>query len=696
MATGVCYFPEHWPRERWAEQVAAMAEAGLSVVRMGEFAWSRLEPRRGELDLDWLSEAVDLVAEHGMDAVLCTPTATPPKWLVDDRPSILRESRDGTVQEHGSRRHYCFNSTAYREETERIVTAVADRFADHPAVIGWQTDNEYGCHETVRCYCADCASAFRTWLQERYGSIEQLNEAWGTTFWSQHYDAFAEIDPPGPTPAEHHPSRLLDYARFANDSVVEYNRLQTELLREIDDEWFVTHNFMGDFRTLDAAPIAADLDHATWDSYPTGFVQDRRPGEPSAAELRAGDPDQVGLNHDLYEAIAPGSFWVMEQQPGDVNWPPYAPQPADGAVRLWTHQAIAHGADLVSYFRWQRCREGQEQYHAGLRHADGTADRGYHEAARVAEELDETLPELAPASADVALVHDHDALWAIDEQRHAPTFEYWSYLRTYYTALRARGLQVDVIPPEAFTSSFSAKRTVAAGGVPFEAVDASEYDAIVAPALHLVDEELVDAIEDVVNAGTTLLLGARSGVKTPSNQLHARQPGPLADLAGLTVERHESLPDQLETTLTYEETSYEYRTWAEWLQPEEASAVATYTSGPAEDSPAITINETSGGNVLYSGGWPEPALADAIVTEALDRAGLDYAKRAPDGVRVLSRDGHTWLLNFTEQRVSVDNIDQEAWVIGSRTIGSFDVAVARAPATSVVVPQPGGDRTGEG
>jgi len=180
MRLGVCYFPEHWPSEEWERDVAAMADAGLEYVRMAEFSWGVLEPERGTFDFEWLDEAIELIGDHGMQAVLCTPTATPPKWLVDERPSIRQEDPDGTVREHGSRRHYCFNSDAYREETARIVERVTERYADSPHVAGWQTDNEFGCHETVRCYCDDCADAFRTWLADRYGDIDRLNEAWGT------------------------------------------------------------------------------------------------------------------------------------------------------------------------------------------------------------------------------------------------------------------------------------------------------------------------------------------------------------------------------------------------------------------------------------------------------------------------------------------------------------------------------------
>ncbi|WP_303657485.1 beta-galactosidase [Halomarina pelagica] len=658
--TGVCYFPEHWPRERWAEDAAQMADAGLTYVRMAEFSWARLEPERGAFDFGWLDGAIDALAAEGLSVVLCTPTATPPKWLVDERPEILQEEPDGTVRGFGGRRHYCFNSPAYREETERIVTRLAERYADQEAVVGWQTDNEYGCHRTVRCYCDDCARAFREWLRERYGDADGLNEAWGTTFWSQRHASLSEVDPPRHAPAEHHPSRLLDYARFASDSVVAYDRLQADCLRAANPDWFVTHNFMGDFPTLDAHAVSEDLDVVAWDSYPTGFVQDRRPGEATEAELRAGDPDQVGLNHDLYRGAKRAPFWVMEQQPGDVNWPPYAPQPADGAVRLWTHHAVAHGASVVSYFRWRRCLEGQEQYHAGLRKRDGSPDRAYGEASRAAEEL--SALDLAPVDAPVALLHDYDALWALDAQPHAPTFDYWAYLRSYYRALRARGVQVDVIHP---------------------GTSLDGYAAVVAPALHLVDGSDADRLGTYVRDGGHLLLGARSGVKDPANKLHAAPaPGPLADLVGATVERHESLPERLDTVVTYRGERYDYRTWAEWLEATEASVTAEHATGIAAGNPAAVERRAGDGSVAYCGVWPGADLADALVADLLDRAGVDCAARAPDGVRLAARDGHTWVTNFSDRPVRATAPDDAEWAIGGETVPAYGVSVVRtAPST---------------
>jgi beta-galactosidase len=401
MNIGVCYFPEHWPDERLETDIEQMAETGIEYVRMGEFAWSRLEPEPGEYDFEWLERAVEVIGDHGMQAVLCTPTATPPKWLVDEYPEILQEEADGTTRHYGGRRHYCFNSEVFRRESRRIVRKLAEHFADDPVVAGWQTDNEFGCHGTIRCYCEDCASAFRSWLRERYGDVETLNESWGTTFWSQELDDFGQVDPPRHTAASHHPSRLLDYYRFASDSAVDYNREQTDLLRAANDDWFVTHNFMSHFDPLDAYDLSADLDFASWDSYPTGHVQVQRESV-TGEQLRAGDPDQIGLDHDIYRSATGEPLWVMEQQPGDINWPPCSPQPADGAMALWAHHATAHGAETVSYFRWRKCLTGQEQYHSGLLEQDGTPDAGLRDAQRAATALDE-LGESAGADDGLAV-----------------------------------------------------------------------------------------------------------------------------------------------------------------------------------------------------------------------------------------------------------------------------------------------------
>jgi beta-galactosidase len=674
MTIGVCYFPEHWPRERWATDAAGMADAGIEYVRLAEFSWAVCEPERGAFDFGWLDEAVDVLADEGLSVVLCTPTATPPKWLVDERPEILQADPDGTPRAFGSRRHYCFNSPAYREETRRIVEAMAAHFSDTEAVVGWQTDNEFGCHETVRCYCDDCADAFSEWLRGRYDSIDDLNEAWGTTFWSQRYPSFEAVDPPRPTPAEHHPSHLLEYARFSTESVVDYNRLHADLLREHGDEWFVAHNFMGDFETLDAHAVSDDLDLVTWDSYPTGFVQDRRSGTPSLDELRAGDPDQVGLNHDLYRGTNDAPFWVMEQQPGDVNWPPDCPQPGAGAMRLWAHHATAHGADAVLYFRWRRCREGQEQYHAGLRKQDGAPDRGYADATAAAAELAALDDDHPHVDAPVALLHDYDDWWAISAQPHAAAFDYWEHLRTYYRALRERGVQVDVVHPD---------------------IDLSGYDAVVAPTLHLASDDRAAGLEAFVDAGGHLLLGARSGAKDPYNKLPDElPPGPFAELVGLRVDQHESFPAEIDRRVRMgsdalggdeDERTRGWRVWGEWLDLHEAEAVATHTDDLAGGVPAVARNAVGDGTATYCGVWPDAELAAALVDDLLGRAGVATTDPLPPGVRANRRGDLTWVSNFTSTGYRVVTPDEASFAVGDGTLDAFDACAVRAPIETIEV-----------
>lgn len=289
-------------------------------------------------------------------------------------------------------------------------------------------------------------------------------------------------------------------------------------------------------------------------------------------------------------------------------------------MRLWAHHAVGHGADVVSYFRWRRCRQGQEQYHAGLRKADGSPDRGYADARRAADEFAD-LPAADGVDAPIALLHDYDDCWAIGIEPHAPDFDYWEHLGAYYRALRARGVTVDVVHPRS---------------------DLSGYSAAVAPTLHLADADLATHLKAYVDAGGHLLLGVRSGYKDPFHKLHDEPaPGPLAALVGATVDRHESLPETMETTVAYDGSEYAYRTWAEWLAPEVATGRGEHASGLADRACAIVERDVVDGSVAYYGVWPGKGLADALVVDLLERAGVEAVDRLPDGVRLAERGERT-------------------------------------------------------
>ena len=386
MKLGVCYYPEHWPEERWLTDARLMAEAGLQVVRIGEFAWAQMEPEEGRFDWGWLDRAVDTLAARGLEIVMGTPTPTPPAWLVQRYPQVLPVDSHGRTRRFGSRRHVCPNSSDYYRLTECIVTALAERYGRRPAIIGWQIDNEFGCHDTARCYCAECAAAFRKWLQARYGDLKALNEAWGAAFWSQWYTGWEQIEPPILAVTEQNCSQVLDYYRFSSDSWAAYAGFQAHLLREHGDpRKFISHNYMGSFPDLDYYKLGEPLDLVTWDSYPTGYAEMTSPhlympGEPHSPHAHdVGDPYVTGFCHAITRGIKQAPFWVMEQQAGGINWADYNPGVDRGAVRLWTWHALAEGADAVVYFRWRACLFAQEQMHTGLRKHDGSADLGYVE-----------------------------------------------------------------------------------------------------------------------------------------------------------------------------------------------------------------------------------------------------------------------------------------------------------------------------
>ena len=614
MKLGVCYYPEHWPEDLWDDDARRMAELGLSWVRIGEFAWSRIEPEPGRFDWDWLDRAIESLAAAGLQIVMCTPTATPPKWLVDANPDMLAVDPEGRQRGFGSRRHYCFSNEAYRAECARITEAVAGRYGLHPAVGAWQTDNEFGCHDTTISYSGSAARRFRTWLSQRYQSIAALNRAWGAVFWSQEYRDFDEVNPPNLTVTEANPSHRLDYNRFASDEVASFNRLQVEIIRRRSPGRDVTHNFMGFYTEFDHFAVGRDLDFACWDSYPLGFLEQFWfTDEEKAHYLRQGHPDVSAFHHDLYRGVGGGRWWVMEQQPGPVNWARYNPAPLPGMVRAWTWEAFAHGAEVVSYFRWRQAPFGQEQMHAGLNRPDNVLDRGGEEAAEVAAEVGHLGELAACARARVALIFSYEADWQFAIQPHAQGFRWLQLAFEMYSALRRLGLDVDIVPPDA---------------------DLEGYALVVAPSLPILAPGTLRAL---AASGAVVLFGPRTGSRTAEGHIPQNlPPGALQDRMPMRIARVESLRPSAAPQVQVGDVVAPGQLWREVLETDLAPIGVFADGGPAWVS-------HEGWHYLAT--WPQGALMDLAMSRVALEAGL-MVTALEDGVRLRARGDLTFAFNF--------------------------------------------------
>ena len=593
---GTCYYPEHWPEEIWAEDAARMVEAGLTWVRIGEFAWSRLEPSPGDLRFEWLDRVIDVLGQAGLKVVLGTPTATPPRWMIDRFPDMLAVEESGAPRKFGSRRHYCFSHDGYRAAAREITEALAACYGRNPYVAAWQTDNEYGCHDTVMSYSDAARVAFQSWLAARYGEIEVLNRAWGNVFWSMEYSDFAQIDLPNLTVTEPNPAHAQDFRRFSSDQVVTFNRAQVEIIRARSDAP-IAHNYMGRVTEFDHFKLGADLEIASWDSYPMGFLEDRVGTTPERqrAFARQGDPDFQAFHHDLYRAVGRGRWWVMEQQPGPVNWAPSNPAPLPGMVRLWSWEAFAHGAEAVCYFRWRQAPFAQEQMHAGLLRPDSVDAPALEEVRQLRDELAEA-GQVVAAQAPVALIFDYDADWAWSVQPHRAGLSYFQLVFGHYRALRRAGLSIDILPRE--TTDFSG------------------YRAVLAPGLMHMPEALKAALS---HAGAEVWLGPRSGARDAGFQIPVPLP-PAMPGWDLKVTRVESLREDCPMPVEDGGAVLGYR--------EEIEGAGEVVLS-LEDGAPLALRR---GGMTYLAGWGDDALLDRVVRLICARCDLPCLE-LPDGLR---------------------------------------------------------------
>lgn len=586
MVLGTCYYPEHWPENLWEEDLERMLECGIQVIRIAEFAWSKVEPYEGVFTYEFFDRFLDLAREKGMKVIFCTPTATPPAWLTEKYPEVLNGTIDGVLFRHGGRRHYNYNSPVYQEKTRIITEAFASHYGPHPAVIGWQIDNELNC-ERDEFYSESDTAAFRVFLQKKYGSLDKLNEAWGTTFWNQTYTDWKEVHIPRTTPSNNtNPHEVLDYTRFISDSACRYAKLQSDIIRKyVKPGDFITTN--GLFSNLDNQRMAGEsLDFIMYDSYPN-FAFTKENYEKFSATLQ----DRMwSRNLTEVRAVSP-NFGIMEQQSGANGWNNRmaAPTPKPGQMTLWTMQSAAHGADYVSYFRWRTCTMGTEIYWHGILDYSGRENRRLREVREIHRKF-QAISEAAGSryEARTAVLKDYDNIWDAQLDIWHGDVDRLSQQSLFLAAQKSH-TPMDYVYLREDTTAENLKK----------------YQVIFYPHPVIVNPQRAAILEEYVEAGGCLVLGCRSGYKDMTGKcVMDRLPGLLAKMSGTDIPEYTRVnPDDEPVYIDWDGIRLEAAVFNDQLEPltADAQVLGRYENCYYAGTPGLICNVLGAGKVYYFG-----------------------------------------------------------------------------------------------
>lgn len=653
LAFGGDYNPEQWPPSVWQEDVALMREAGVNLVTVGVFSWALLEPAPGRYDFALFDQVLDLLHENGIAVDLATATASPPPWFSAQYPHTLLTDADGVRRSFGARQSYCPSAPEYRQAAAALAGAIAHRYAEHPAVVMWHINNEYGCHNW-HCFCDASAAAFREWLRARYVEIDALNDAWGTAFWSQHYTSWEQITPPRTVGYRTfpNPGQQLDWWRFSSDELLACYLAEAGAVRAIASQP-VTTNFMNFFKPVDYRRWVRELDLVSNDHYLIG--EDPEPTQ------------QLAMSADLMRSLASGAPWLlMEHSTSAVNWQPRNLAKAPGQLLRNSLQHVARGADGALFFQWRASRSGAEKFHSALVPHAGTDSKVWREVVELGTSL-KSLAELAGSEVEpaaVAVLFDWHSWWAAGLDSHPSVdVDALAEARRWHAALWARNVGVDFAGP---------------------ADDLARYRVLVVPVQYLLEEATVQALAAAAEAGAQVVVTYFTGVVDEYDRIRlGGYPGALRELLGIRIEEFfPLLPDQPVALSSYGSGS----TWSELGRSDSAEVLAAYAAGAVSGSPAITRRAAGGGAAWYVGTVLSPDGLDQLLTEILAAAGaVPVVEGLPRGVEALRRKGehgrYLFVVNHTDAEVTVPVSGTEllggAAVDGALRVAAGGAAVVR-------------------
>ena len=622
---GVDYYPDQTPESLWEEDARMMADFGITNVRIAEFAWALMEPAEGKFDFAWLKRSVDILHKHNIAVILGTPSAAPPPWLTVTYPEVVEVDSQGLPLHPGGRRFTCPTNKTYRRLSLAVASEMARTFADTPAVVGWQIDNELTLSGSPRCYCNFCRAGFQDWLRAKYGKLETLNQAWGTIFWSQTYTDFSQVPLPLSSGGDPNPGLALDYNRYQSFANVSFLEEQLTMLRKVCPRHFVTTNNVGLVDFINQRDLYAKLDFVAFDNYPGFFKMHLH--QQAKSENVTWDPvlTSTAMSHDIGRSLQRRPFVIMEEQSGKAGQRMFSPQPDKGQLRLWTYQAVAHGAMGVNYFRWDTATFGAEEYWHGILNHDRSPSPGFDEIKQTIKELKALGRDVLESQyvADAAVIFDYDSDWAQQIQPQHYQLTYMAQATAWYGALSPSHTGIDVIIPGA---------------------ELAPYRIVVAPLPYVLSEAQAQKIRDFVRAGGTFVAGFRLGAKNEFSQIvRTPLPGPVRDVMGVTVEDYVPLYSDkpgVKFSGALAGADGQCGIWADILKPETAEVLATYSSGEHSGKAAITRNSFGKGKAIYVGADLDPASLSRVLLNLSMSAGVQPIMDLPRGVEMTARQGN--------------------------------------------------------